>query len=316
MIILYTVGNFLDNFCTQLMARAPVRWISCEGNLLTIREGQSEIVDDADALADYVAGGSVFCVWNGLLPWYQSAVRLARCLGMPICFMESGQISGYLQMDPDGVNAASSIMGITPEFIRAQPIAADIWDTTFHQRAEESESRRAPIPGDTEPLPAQYLFFPCQLDHDTQLIYHSPHFKTMAQTIGHIVKDLLPGHRLVAKEHPSMFKDDYYPELMKQFPEVVWTRTRDLNELIDNALLTITINSSVGVQVLARRQRLVVLGNAIYNLPCLHAYSTSANALRGSWLTYIRDRWLVPWDFDAMLARIMDIAAGRRPWLE
>jgi len=275
--------------------------------------------------------GQVLILWNGSFTYQHRIVAAARERGMAVACMENGLFPGRIQMDPDGVNAKSSAMHLTLEALAGCPVADDIWESGFKQRSVEFTAGDVPLDGDTAPLPERFAFFPYQLDQDTQILLHSPRITSMRQALEQIVPGLPADLPLVAKEHPSARTRVGSAAIRRDFPSVTFCRYRSCDELLAQAALCVTINSSVGVQALARRVPTVVLGNAIYGRPewCtpvadladLPAALAGARdrpvdyALLGAWLTWCRDRWLVRWDFTAMAARALDIAEGRRPWL-
>jgi capsular polysaccharide export protein len=338
MFVFFSAGDFLDVFCGEMVRRlTPARWVQTSASGLVLHNvaaGRSTstpiTVNDLPAAIT----GRCLIVWNGLLPWYAPAVAAAQAQGMRVCYMENGLISGRVQMDPRGVNAGSGLADLPSWWFRGYPSADDIWETPFTQRAIELDARQEPLPADAEPLPDRYLFLPLQIDPDTQITRYSPWYHTMADVLRALLSVLPAGYRLVVKEHPSAKQLDPahvpYSTFRPQFPEVVWCRTRTVEELIHGAAAVITVNSSVGVHALCRRKPLLVLGQAVYGKPGIAQVLTDPtalgpalqatldgeidHALRASFLTYLRDRWLVPWDYDLMEARIRAIADGVHPW--
>lgn len=168
------------------------------------------LVRELDAFLDAAPPAGVF-LWNGSGLAAAVTEQLARARGIPVLFGENGYLPNTLQLDPEGVNAFSSIgRGMTLDDIRALPYS----ETQIREfdalldayRAGQTPKRTPPARGQLRPsplayliqawkdwrerdpsiranrlipraipeLPERFVFFPLQVRSDSQLTIHSP----------------------------------------------------------------------------------------------------------------------------------------------
>ncbi|WPL18866.1 Capsule polysaccharide biosynthesis protein [Thiorhodovibrio winogradskyi] len=163
------------------------------------------------AFLDHRAPDGLFC-WNGSGLAAGLAAQLARVNGIPMAFGENGYLPGTMQLDPKGVNAASSfgpdhrrlerILGLSwsareyatldavlqayrdgkrftpavsrPRALGASPLA--YLEQALIDWREREPGRRVNrlVPKTPPPLPKRYVLFPLQVRQDSQLTVHSP----------------------------------------------------------------------------------------------------------------------------------------------
>ncbi|MCK5917832.1 MAG: capsular biosynthesis protein, partial [Cocleimonas sp.] len=134
----------------------------------------------------------------------------------------------------------------------------------------------------------KYFFVPLQVHNDFQ-ISHSP-YKDVKEFIEEIVvsfashapKDTI----LVFKHHPMDRPYRNYKKFLKQLSgryqleeRVFYLHDQPLPSLLDNAIGTIVINSTVGLSSLFRGVPVLVKGTAVYDVPGL----TCQSSLEGFW---------------------------------
>lgn len=121
----------------------------------------------------------------------------------------------------------------------------------------------------------KYIFVPMQINTDTQIISHSKIIKNMEdliqktiEVVDEINNERGTNYKLVVKVHPEHEKQDKLDNVNylydKYSDKVIFTKYTDLYFLIENAEVVATINSTVGIQTLQKKQKLVVLGDAVY----------------------------------------------------
>jgi capsular polysaccharide export protein len=338
---IYSVGRFLRPLYRRLI---PAVGGHCR--LLDVSPGEPPTVTDyrdgrwvrGATLHDPVAEltGDMLVTWNGLIDCYARVVTAARERGMRTALLEGGALRGTLQVDPQGTNGASSLVGIDAERFRVIPADPGLYRETFTARPVNSALHREPLPCDLQPLPARYVVLPMQTHGDTQLTHFAaPHRQRMESLLAEVNAAMpLPSPPLVVKEHPWEHGRAHYDDLRKEYPHCYWCRTRDMDSLLAGAAAVVTVNSTVGVQAMQRRIPVVTLGLAYYSKAglvldgtrdlrgaiagCLDAPSDSYDAdLRIRFLSYLRHYYLVPETDTAALAnRLRDIHASRAPWLE
>ncbi|MBK1718930.1 capsular biosynthesis protein [Thiocystis violacea] len=179
---------------------------------LTREQGPAfrRLVGELDACLDRLQPAGVFC-WNGSGLAAAIAEQLARARGLPLLFAENGYLPNTLQLDPEGVNAFSSIgRDLDLDAIRARPYSdqqrRELDARLDDYRAGKSPPRAPPAQGRVRPpplayliqawndwrerepsrplnrriprqppeLPERFVFFPLQVRSDSQLTLHSP----------------------------------------------------------------------------------------------------------------------------------------------
>ena len=125
-----------------------------------------------------------------------------------------------------------------------------------------------------------YCFVPLQHEGDSQITHHSPYPEINA--LIHDVLRSFAAHaprstRLVLKTHPHARGGPSYRPLMRRLTQQLGIQDRVMYlveghtpTLVENADGVVLINSTVGVQALARGKPLAVLGQAVYKRPGLY----------------------------------------------
>jgi capsular polysaccharide export protein len=245
-------------------------------------------------------------VWNGSGLAASVAEQLARRRGIPVVFGENGYLPGTLQLDPEGVNAFSSIRHHwSLERIRAirwrddqreslRRLLADYrndrlpraegprrrirasWLAYLQQSLHDLRHRDLDQPGnrliprEAARLPERFAFFPLQVRDDSQLTIHSPIYGNRlgeaVTDLRHALREAAPGLALVVKLHPADFRKTDYDPLVRAFPDVVWIGEGDVRAVLKRSDLVVTVNSTVGIEALIFGKPVLTLGASLYGL--------------------------------------------------
>lgn len=130
------------------------------------------------------------------------------------------------------------------------------------------EKGRAAIPLDVVQIPEKFAFIPLQVHDDTQILINSPLFKDPKQFLKHCyqqIRSTLGDFPIVVKEHPEDILRYDYEDIRNEFPDIIWLRKFDIDYLLDHATFILVINSSVGLQAIAREKPVIVYGDSIYS---------------------------------------------------
>lgn len=208
-------------------------------------------------------------LWNGAK--FQDAVLHAVNNGrFPVIYYENGVLPNTTTIDACGINAASSVPR-DPAFYQAcanvtfTPVAAVDRKPRAGGRRESAGSAWH------VDLGAYRILVPFQKERDTQLLAHSHWITSMPQLVQELcaAANEVVGLKvqLVFREHPS--SATRYPKLTQLALAhghcfANGGRLADLLTLVD---AVITVNSSVGLDALAANKKVMVLGDALYNLP-------------------------------------------------
>lgn len=277
-------------------------------------------------------------LWNGhRMP--ESAVKCAAdALSIPVIHIENGHLPNTRTVDARGVNAFNSVPR-NPGFFRARraPLG-DHWDLVprpLHPSKSPGDVPDSPLVAGGR-LPQRYVFVPFQVDTDSQLLLHSPHVANMRALFNLLeaaMQQLEGDERVVVfKEHPT--SRYVYPDLHERSernPRLQFCNSLSTRELIEKAETVVTINSTVGIEALLFRKRVVTLGNAFYNVDGLARQATNAgelaqllgdrswypdDAVLGGLIDYLRNDYCVPMnparngedDWQAMANRVLELA--------
>jgi PAS domain-containing protein len=240
-----------------------------------IRHGL-EIVAAADAiLADFHP--EVAAVWNGNTLESRAFAHLARTHGAAVFYLERGLLPDSLVIDPRGVNAESYLCTEVWQEIAATPPEEASLSATRRYLEEVIRAGRSIVnqpeamsPAEVRaglglPPQAKFILVPAQIDWDTNIIYHSPLFKTNTEVL-EAIKAALTGREdcfIVFKPHPEEPKQIDFQALLGERGRV--TTEINLHSLLAAADLVVVRNSTVGLEAVAHRKPTAVLGRAIYS---------------------------------------------------
>lgn len=201
-------------------------------------------------------------VWNGKKFRQAIFVEAAYHFGRQPVFFETGPMPGYSCIDFAGVNAHSSIPRV-PDFYKNY---LEISDVSLDKNTCLESFRTVNM------LPKQYVFVPFQVVEDSNIYLHSPWVHTMRQLFEMFERasEYLSSKGIeryfIFKPHPAC--DEDYSDLkvrQNQFLKIV--DDLDTSQLVACAEAIVTINSTVGIEGLKSGKKVLVLGEALFNIP-------------------------------------------------
>ncbi|PSB87046.1 hypothetical protein C5F64_10195 [Photobacterium damselae subsp. damselae] len=111
----------------------------------------------------------------------------------------------------------------------------------------------------------KYVFVPFQVSNDTQILLNSNigNLELLKYAISYSKKH---NYKVVAKIHPAEENNEHIEELLSfgNHNNVIFANGTDSNQLIRDAQIVFTINSTVGLQAKIVGKEVLVFGNAIY----------------------------------------------------
>jgi len=230
---------------------------------------------------------------NGRMPNQQNIFAYHRC--EDIVYFEFGYLPYTIQVDRRGVNADASFNVESKTLfdirrfvnwqkytkfakIRRYPVNRYVTATwlirnpgfilNIARYISRKSLRHLAAPAHRLDLPDRFFFIPLQVHNDTQIIHHSPYIRFMADILDFFHEQIIanfPGYSIVVKEHPYDSGVFAYRKLRKRYPDLIWLRKYDFDELVRRCSAMITINSSSGFKALAQHKRVLTLGNCFYN---------------------------------------------------
>lgn len=216
-------------------------------------------------------------VWGGQSVDVAAALFAAERLGVGRYVFECGLLPNTTTCDAQGVNAENSVPR-DPQFYAHYDQTA-IWPSRLITRPNRRRVEAA------QTLPKRYIFIPLQVRLDSQVLLYSPWIRDMR----HFVQVVLEAARaglsksdveLVFKRHPSC--KQRYDDLDRLFCGLSGVRFADGNntqQLIENALGVITVNSTVGLESVLMDRPVVALGRSCYAIPGVAAQASNVSEL-------------------------------------
>ncbi len=227
-------------------------------------------------------------VWSGAKFRSQLLAFAATSLNRKRVYFENGLLPDTMTMDDLGVNNNNSLPR-TADFYLNYWSAAKKNRMTTKPLNRLTPLKNTPAASVISPasLPEHYIFVPFQIDTDAQIINHSDWISRMRDLFFLLsdIRPLLIDERLcfVIKEHP--LSKENYTKLHKtaaadrHFSYPIFASGYSVQTLIEHARGVLTINSTVGMEALLLRQKVITLGNACYNIPGLVRHADDRDSL-------------------------------------
>ncbi len=114
----------------------------------------------------------------------------------------------------------------------------------------------------------KYIFIAFQVHDDTQLIFNSPIINSMDQILDFYyndIKEILPNYKIVVKEHPMDIWRINYKKLQKKYPDIIWIKKWNIDDIIEKSEYLICVNSSVWFQALSKYKKVFTLWDNFYS---------------------------------------------------
>ncbi|MHC5033685.1 MAG: capsular polysaccharide export protein, LipB/KpsS family [Planctomycetota bacterium] len=231
------------------------------------------------AVAEYLIGivrPRLVLVWNGHIDLASQLAQRSEAHGIPVLYGELGSFADTVQVDPEGVNGRSSISGRSASECSsplgpAEEAELDGFLATLREAGrsgweQPDKSEAADVRAELGVPPgAKVLFYPGQVDGDSNITLNSPHFTGNSDVLQWLcgkLRDQRAWH-IVAKEHP---KAEIPLEAATDLDGHLHT-ARDVNihSLIDLADAVVSINSAVIFEAVAAGKPVLALGNGLFS---------------------------------------------------
>ncbi len=210
------------------------------------------------------SGYDYILLWNGGKCRQLVALEIAKLFNIKPLFYENGLLPNRLVLDRKGINFENSVPR-SRKFFESYSNSLDLPTSLIPRKAKNKKKFQKK---DSLSLPERFIFVPFQVDSDTQIITNSNWIKNMRELFDLIEKiSLSCKYNFVFKEHPSSSKN--YPDLHKRVEKLKYISFANgyaTQDLIEKSLAIITINSTVGLEALLFKKRVIVLGDAFYSI--------------------------------------------------
>ncbi|MFJ4456526.1 hypothetical protein ACIP1G_21895 [Pseudomonas sp. NPDC089392] len=224
-------------------------------------------------------------VWNGFTGYVANILRLITAnRKIPSAFLERGLLKNSLFIDRQGVNGASSLNDLNAEKLDQISLPEPEYNNTvqlFNVAPEHPEPATKS---------AQNIFFPLQVQLDTNIIMYSS-YRSMREAFFEIY-DALNKHNtsFLVRPHPEEL-----PETAPNIPRYKNIRVsteQSLDYWLNWSDVVVTINSTVGLEALIKGKKVISLGGSIYSSAGLTStlssdLGLSAKAIRERLIKYL-----------------------------
>jgi capsular polysaccharide export protein len=179
---------------------------------------------------------------------------------LPFSFLERGLFSDSLFIDNEGVNGASSLCTTKAGSWSSESYSENLHDfckKIFFKKDDKKYNK--PKEFNSKRL----IFFPLQVQLDTNIIYYSP-FKTMREAFIRIYEKFNDESTFfVVRPHPEEVED--FKVNLPVYNNIIISSDNSLEYWIDVSDVVVTINSTVGLEALLKNKKVVCIGESIYS---------------------------------------------------
>ncbi|MFK0088430.1 glycosyltransferase [Pseudomonas sp. NPDC090755] len=222
----------------------------------------------AKTAPDFVVG------WNGNGPHFIFLMKVAaKISNVPIFHVERGLLPDTLVFDPQGVNFKSYISGsFLPLITTEERATARKYIEQFSSQGKTIVGKDADNTLSKEDVlqriglkPSnQYIFFPMQIEGDSNIIINSPIYKKMVE----VIDDLAfvarrTGLKVVCRPHPE--NTITLSELQSRYPSITFDNSLHLHTMLKHSVANVIINSTVGLESILLERPTIALGHSVYS---------------------------------------------------
>lgn len=226
-------------------------------------------------------GTTHLAIWGGI-GRRRVMVDAARAAGLRFMFAELAPFKGKMTLDPDGVNAVSSLpqdIDYYLDWARDHPGELPLDKLTANLVARQGVRR-----GNAGEAQADrpFIFVPLQVRNDAQVMRYGGWLRGVPAFIDAIAAAsaaLPPDWRVVFREHPSCKVGNAEQLRSLVGDRIAVDNVTDTFELVRRSQGVATLNSSVGLQSFLLDRPVLVLGQANYALPGLVSRATGQTQL-------------------------------------
>lgn len=255
-------------------------------------------------------------IFNGFMMPASLLLDIATREKRPMVMMENGFFPETIQCDIKGINFGSTLPRDAAFYRWTETRITGELPNALVKRSSKQKGE------EIINLPPDYIFVPFQVPSDMQILAYSPWIRDMKHfyEVLYQLAEKMPDRHFVIKEHPS------FPlsirKHIQSHPRIHFANHNETRKLIEDASAVITINSTVGLEAISIGKKVIVLGDAPYEMPELVRSARSLDQLRTAldgldgwqpdetlrqlFLRYVYNVFLLPGSFKAVDAQLVD----------
>lgn len=165
------------------------------------------------------------------------------------------------QIDEQGWGPTSSVY---PIMANPNTVKNDEFINLLRDKQKQGKSK-FDQPSISEWNEKDYVLFICQIPHDESIKFHGNGVSVL-EALSHTVNWCLANNKkLIIKGHPV--NPGSMQEMKNTFPEsnFDWKDSMNINDLLKNSRVVVTVNSGVGMEALLYNKQVVIFGKADYD---------------------------------------------------
>jgi glycosyltransferase involved in cell wall biosynthesis len=212
--------------------------------------------------------------WNGNGPHFIFLMKVAaKISNLPIFHVERGLLPDTLVFDPQGVNFKSYIAGSYLPLINDSERAtarkyieqfSTQGKTIVGKDADNTLSREDVLERIGLSATSRYIFFPMQIEGDSNIILNSPIYKKMTDVIDDLkYVSRRTGIKVVCRPHPE--NTITLSELQTRYPNIMFDNSLHLHTMLKHSVANVIINSTVGLESILLKKPTIALGHSVYS---------------------------------------------------
>lgn len=213
--------------------------------------------------------------WNGNGPHFIFLMKVAAKLkNIPIFHVERGLLPRTFVVDTRGVNFKSSVAGSYLPLLneKERKWAQDYLEyyrnnsSTIVNTQEKLNLDKASILSRLNlDVTKEYIFFPMQIEGDSNIILNSPKYKKMSQVISDLVYVASKLNiYVICRQHPENNMQGILDEV-EEIGNLIIDNSIHIHDMLKNSIANIVINSTVGLESILLSRPTIALGHSVYS---------------------------------------------------
>lgn len=213
--------------------------------------------------------------WNGNGPHFIFLMKVAAKLkNRPIYHVERGLLPKTFVFDPRGVNFKGSVAGsYLPLLNELERKFAKDYLENYRNNSSTIVNTQEKLNLDKSAIldrlnldnTKEYVFFPMQIEGDSNIIINSPKYKKMNQVISDLV---YAAEKLniyvICRPHPENNMENMLDGVEKT-ENLIIDNSIHIHDMLRNSVANVVINSTVGLESILLSRPTIALGHSVYS---------------------------------------------------
>lgn len=211
--------------------------------------------------------------WNGNGPHFIFLMKIAaKIKGLPIYHVERGLLPKTFVVDSRGVNFKSSVAGsFLPLLNKEERKEARDYISKYRNNSDTIVNTQTKLDLNKDEilkklnLDKDYIFFPMQIEGDSNIIINSPKYKRMEQVVSDLidVAEKLNVY-IICRPHPENNIAEVFGNI-KESKNLIIDNSIHIHDMLKSSIANVVINSTVGLESILLGKPTIALGHSVYS---------------------------------------------------